>query len=324
MSRTELPLACATQLAMRALSSTPDKPNTRSRGQPVCLNARYVSTSTGLLTSSSIALGACRITLSTTERDTARLASRNCSRLMPSLRGRPAVMITSSEPASSAGSAPPLTWVSKTTSGAGSCMSSAMPRATPSSMPSNTSSRHSVSFARICAVDSPTRPGPTMAIFFKATSFRTAHRDDERRRMFCKVGRRGTRQARRFFFRYNRRRALGRLREHSLLHAIQLLRLPLRLSAAGAAPVSRPAAARPRTRRGLHARGDVARLLRLVELEIFIAADPIDDVELHRRAEDGGFSRATSPAWAQTLADPRALRQSRGARLLQIRKLLRR
>src|SRR3569623_1114182 len=173
---------------MRALSSTPDKPNTRSRGQPVCLNARYVSTSTGLLTSSSIALGACRITLSTTERDTARLASRNCSRLMPGLRGRPAVMITSSEPASSAGSAPPLTWVSKPNSGADSCMSSAMPRATPSSMPSNTSSRHSDSFARICAVDSPTRPGPTMAIFFKATSFRTAHRDDERRRMFCKVG----------------------------------------------------------------------------------------------------------------------------------------
>src|SRR3569623_2088787 len=309
---------------MRALSSTPDRPNTRSRGQPVCLYALYVSTSTGLLTSSSIALGACFITLSTTERSTARLASRNWSRLMPGLRGRPAVMITRLASASSTGSAPPFTRVSKPNSGADSCMSSAMPRATLSSMPSNTSSRHSDSFARICAVDSPTRPGPTMAIFFKAASFRTAHRDDERRRMFCKVGRRGTRQAQRFFFRYNRRRALGRLRERSLLHAIQLLRLPLRLSAAGAAPVSRPAAARPRTRRGLRARGDVARLLRLVELEIFIAADPIDAGELHRRAEDGGFSRATAPACGQTLADPRALPQSRGARLLQIRKLLRR
>src|SRR3569623_962242 len=250
---------------MRALSSTPDKPTTRSRGRPVCLNARSVRTSTGLLSSNSIAFGACCITLSASERSSARLASRNWSRLMPGLRGRPAVMITSSEPTSSAGSAPPLTWVSKPNSGADSCMSRAMPRAMLSSMPSNTSSRHSDSFARICAVDSPTRPGPTMAIFFKATSFRTAHRDDERRRMFCKVGRRGTRQARRFFFRYNRRRALGRLREHSLLHAIQLLRLPLRLSAAGAAPVSRPAAARPRTRRGLHARGDVARLLRMVD-----------------------------------------------------------
>ena len=77
-------------------------PRTRVTGKHETLHARYVMTSSGLVTQSKTASGdaatACEMTLSTI----VRLAASRSSRVMPGLRGRPAVTTTTSDPAVSA------------------------------------------------------------------------------------------------------------------------------------------------------------------------------------------------------------------------------
>ena len=87
---------------MRAESSTPAIPITRSRGSPLRRYATCAIASRGLVTGMMMQSGECFTTCSVTlEMIAVFLASRS-SRLMPGFRASPAVMTTMSDPAVSA------------------------------------------------------------------------------------------------------------------------------------------------------------------------------------------------------------------------------
>ncbi len=86
-------------LVKRAVSSMPAWPRIRCFGNPVTIWASAVISSSGLATLMMTASGACSATFSATERMILALVSMRSIRLMPGLRGRPAVMTTTSEPA---------------------------------------------------------------------------------------------------------------------------------------------------------------------------------------------------------------------------------
>ncbi len=80
----------------------PAIPITRSLGNPVTSAARYVISSSGLLTTTTIASGECSFTLLATSRMIPAFLPRRSIRLIPGWRGSPAVITTTSEPAVSA------------------------------------------------------------------------------------------------------------------------------------------------------------------------------------------------------------------------------
>ena len=74
---------------------------TRWAGKPVTFHATYTMASSGLLTTMTIALGAYSLTFCATCLTMPVFTEIRSSRLMPGLRGRPAVITTTSEPAMS-------------------------------------------------------------------------------------------------------------------------------------------------------------------------------------------------------------------------------
>ena len=87
----------------RAESRPPAMPSTRSAGNPDTRHARCVISSSGLVTTIRIANGeASGRRLDAAPRTTAALTSSRSMRLMPGLRGRPAVITITSEFAVSA------------------------------------------------------------------------------------------------------------------------------------------------------------------------------------------------------------------------------
>ena len=89
----------ATLLVNRAVSSMPACPSTRLLGNPLASWASAVISSSGFDTTMMTASGECLATFSATCRTILALVSMRSIRLMPGLRGRPAVMTTMSLPA---------------------------------------------------------------------------------------------------------------------------------------------------------------------------------------------------------------------------------
>ena len=150
----------ATQWLNLAVSSMPAWPITRCAPNPVTLAASAVISSSGLETMMRTASGACLTTFSATPRTIFALTSIRSIRLMPGLRGRPAVTITIREPAIASYPSPacpvvrPVTLVSNPSSGRDWFMSSASPSDLPSMMSvSTTSSKMSYSASRWAVVD---------------------------------------------------------------------------------------------------------------------------------------------------------------------------
>ena len=108
-SLTEVPLASARNQEKRAESSTPAMPTTRRPGKPSLARIRCTMVSRGLVTTITTASGEPSRTYSATAWITLPLTSSRSERLMPGLRGEPAVMITTSESRVSAGSLVPTT-----------------------------------------------------------------------------------------------------------------------------------------------------------------------------------------------------------------------
>ena len=96
---TGTPSFSATKKEKRAVSSMPAWPSTRPGGKPETFAASAVISSSGLDTTMITASGACFATFSTTWRTILALVSIRSIRLMPGLRGRPAVITTMDEPA---------------------------------------------------------------------------------------------------------------------------------------------------------------------------------------------------------------------------------
>jgi hypothetical protein len=90
--------ASATKVVNRAVSSMPAWPSTRCFGNWVASWASAVISSSGLETTMTTAFGAYFATFSDTWRTILELVSSRSIRLMPGLRGRPAVMTTTFEP----------------------------------------------------------------------------------------------------------------------------------------------------------------------------------------------------------------------------------
>ena len=83
----------------RAVSSIPAWPMTRSLGKPETSAASAVISSSGLETTIRTASGEASATLRVTSPTILALVSSRSMRLMPGLRGSPAVITTTSEPA---------------------------------------------------------------------------------------------------------------------------------------------------------------------------------------------------------------------------------
>ena len=94
---------------MRAESSTPAMPMTRSRGNLVSRNSACDIASSGLATGTTIAFGQCCTRFGAMLFMISKLSRTRSSRLMPGLRGLPEVMTTMSEPAAALQSPPPMT-----------------------------------------------------------------------------------------------------------------------------------------------------------------------------------------------------------------------
>ncbi len=99
---TGTPSSTATKLVKRAVSSMPAWPMTRFRGKPRTFAASAVISSSGLETTTTTASGEDFAMFSDTCRTIFALTSIRSIRLMPGLRGRPAVMTTTSDPSVSA------------------------------------------------------------------------------------------------------------------------------------------------------------------------------------------------------------------------------
>ena len=83
----------------RAVSRMPAIPNTRSFGKPETFFATWHMASSGFDTMMMVVSGLCATTSSVTEPTIFSLVVTRSSRLMPGLRGTPAVTTTTSEPA---------------------------------------------------------------------------------------------------------------------------------------------------------------------------------------------------------------------------------
>ena len=93
------PVSIAMNVLKRAVSRIPAMPNTRSRGQPVAARATWHIASSGFETTTRIASGDCSAAASAQLRTICSFVVTRSSRLIPGLRGIPAVMTTMSEPA---------------------------------------------------------------------------------------------------------------------------------------------------------------------------------------------------------------------------------
>ena len=102
---------------------------------------------------------------------TLRLMPSRSSRLMPGLRGTPAVTMMTSAPAIAVvGAGARRAWRRSPRPGRTSARSSALPCGTPSTMSNSTTSPSSLSAARWASVP-PIWPAPINAIFFRAMEF---------------------------------------------------------------------------------------------------------------------------------------------------------
>ena len=103
----------------RAVSNIPACPITRFFGNPVAICAKAVISSSGLETTIITAFGECFAIFSATPRTIPAFTPIKSIRLIPGLRGRPAVITTTSEPAVASYPAPsgvvvaPTSFVSK-------------------------------------------------------------------------------------------------------------------------------------------------------------------------------------------------------------------
>ena len=98
-SLAEAPVSHAMNVLKRAVSRMPAMPSTRSRGQPETFLATWHIASSGLDTIIRIASGERSTASRVTEPTICSFVVTRSSRLMPGLRGSPAVMTTTSEPA---------------------------------------------------------------------------------------------------------------------------------------------------------------------------------------------------------------------------------
>ena len=98
-SSTETPNSCARNSRKRLLSNTPAMPTTCFAGSPdFCCNTHTI-TSSGFVMQITKALGQCAFMPSATWPMTPAFLASRSSRLMPGMRGKPAVTITTSDPA---------------------------------------------------------------------------------------------------------------------------------------------------------------------------------------------------------------------------------
>jgi hypothetical protein len=93
------PVSHAMNVEKRAVSRIPAMPNTRSFGQPETFFATWHIASSGFETTISTASGDCATTCSVTEPTIVSFVATRSSRLIPGLRGTPAVITTTEEPA---------------------------------------------------------------------------------------------------------------------------------------------------------------------------------------------------------------------------------
>ena len=97
-SFTDRPVSQAINAAKRAVSRIPAMPTTRSFGKPETAFATWHIASSGFETTTRIAFGDRRTTSLVTAPTIASFVVTRSSRLIPGLRGRPAVITTTSEP----------------------------------------------------------------------------------------------------------------------------------------------------------------------------------------------------------------------------------
>jgi len=132
MSAPEMPSSIDRNARNRALSRMPAMPITRSRGKPVTWPKYHAITSSGFVTTTTMAFGACFFTASAAGFTMSAFAFRRSERDMPGLRGNPAVITTTSAPFTADRSVAPVTRTPLCQSGAASSMSSALPCGMPS------------------------------------------------------------------------------------------------------------------------------------------------------------------------------------------------
>src|SRR6202162_4898621 len=161
---TETPRASARNQRMRAESSTPAIPKTRSRGKPETRRADSHNESRGFETTIRIALGDSGTILRTTSETIPSFVATRSSRLIPGLRGTPAVMTTTSDCLVSSEEFDPIILASNPSTGADSSMSRDLPWGSPGMMSTRTTSAISFSTIR-CATVAPTLPAPTTVTF---------------------------------------------------------------------------------------------------------------------------------------------------------------
>src|SRR5262245_59382846 len=147
----------------RAESSTPAMPTTRLVGKPDFFHASCTIASSGLVTSTRIALRLRLTICSTTDPTISAFLNSRSSRVIPGLRARPAVMTTMSELAVSSYPLLPTSVESYRWMGPACSRSSALPCGTPSMTSTRTTSPSSFSTA-YCATLAPTLPAPTTVI----------------------------------------------------------------------------------------------------------------------------------------------------------------
>src|SRR5260221_8633668 len=167
MSAPEVPSSMARKAGKRALSKIPAMPITRFRGKPVMCAKYQAITSSGFVTTTTMAFGACCFTASAAGRTISALALRRSVRDIPGLRGKPAVITTTSAPFTATRSVAPVTCGALCQSGAASSMSSAFPCGMPSisgrSMSVTSASPRSAMYSAALA---PTLPAPITATLF--------------------------------------------------------------------------------------------------------------------------------------------------------------
>ena len=118
----------------------PAIPITRCWGNPLTFQNSHDITSSGFVTTTTQALGACFFTASAAGRTMSALAFKRSVRDMPGLRGKPAVITTTSEPATADRSLAPMSRPPRCHSGAACCRSSAFPCGMPSTMSTSVTS----------------------------------------------------------------------------------------------------------------------------------------------------------------------------------------
>ena len=102
MSSIEQPSSIDRNARKRATSRQPAWPSTRCAGKPDAFHAVYTIASSGFDSTMMIEFGACCATFSATLDTMPMLVTIRSSRLMPGLRGMPAVITTMSLPSMSA------------------------------------------------------------------------------------------------------------------------------------------------------------------------------------------------------------------------------